>query len=179
MLIGILRVERVCDVPERHIGALAAGYGAGWVDVSVLQFVGNIVVVTVAESVFQRELAFAFVVAAEQVAVDKTCSECRLPLCHDAAAVLALLEYDVDDARGTAVEVAGAGIVGVFHALDLVGLEVCETGQRYLFAVDLQDGGATVHSDLLQRHIDVQPRQLQHIEQHQCTSGGLYLFLLG
>ena len=165
------------NIPERHVCALAARDGAGGVEVAILQLVGYAVVVAVAESVFQCELTFALVVAAEQVAIDKTRGQGRLRFRHNTAAVLALFEDDIDDTRGTAVEVTGAGVIGVFHTLDLLGFEVGQSCHGNLLAVDLQNGPATVNSDALQRHIHLQSWQPQHVEQHQRASCRLHLFL--
>ena len=90
--------------------------------------------------------------------------------------VFALLEYDVDDAGGTSVEVAGAGVVAVFHALDLFGPEVGQSCQRHLLAVDLQDGHAAVDGNLLQGYIHFQPWKLQHVEEYQGATRRRHFF---
>ena len=164
MLVGVFSSQVVGGVSERHIGALAAGDGAHGVEVAVFHLVGHAVVVAVAEAVFQRKLAFAHMVAALQVGVDKACGQRRVPVCHDAASILTLFQYDVDDARGAAVQVTDAWIVAVFHTLDLLGLEVGQSRHGHLLPVDLQDGQASVHGDALQRHIHLQAWQPQHVE---------------
>ena len=102
-----------------------------------------------------------------------------MSLCHNAAAVFAFLEYDVDDAGGTSVEVAGAGVVAVFHALDLFGPEVGQPCQRHLLAVDLQDGHAAVDGNLLQGYIHFQPWKLQHVEEYQSAARRRHFFRFG
>ena len=55
---------------------------------------------------------------------DKARGYSRRPVHRYTAAVFAVFQYDVDDARCTTVEVSCAWVVAVFHAFDLVGPQI-------------------------------------------------------
>ena len=65
VLVGVFGCQLVGDVPERHIGSLAARDGTGRIEVAVLQLVRHAVVIAIAESIFQSKLTFAFVVTTQ------------------------------------------------------------------------------------------------------------------